>query len=178
MIKPDYYNILRVSREASKEDIKKAYRKLAIEVHPDKNKSSDAHERFVEINEAYLLLSDDEARAKYDNEFFSNLQYEDLFNSSVKDVFVDNDLNDWSKKAKMQAERYAKMTFENFFNLVAGVAKETGFQFGNVIIYMISGISLLSGIGFLIRSNIVLGVIFLTLGIGGQFLANNRWEKH
>ena len=78
----------------------------------------------------------------------------------------------------MQAERYAKMTFENFFNLVSGVAKETGFQFGNVVIYMISGISLLSGIGLLISSNIVLGVIFLSLGIGGQFLANNRWEKH
>ena len=69
MDKANYYEILGISSTATKEEIKKAYRKLALQYHPDKNKSPDAHERFIEINEAYLLLYDDEARAKYDREF-------------------------------------------------------------------------------------------------------------
>lgn len=64
--KKDYYEILGVSRDASQSDIKKAYRKLALKWHPDKNDSENAEERFKEINEAYEVLSDEEKRAKYD----------------------------------------------------------------------------------------------------------------
>lgn len=64
--KRDYYDILGVSRNASKEEIKKAYRKLALEWHPDRNKSSQAEAKFKEINEAYEILSDKEKRAAYD----------------------------------------------------------------------------------------------------------------
>jgi DnaJ-class molecular chaperone len=64
--KRDYYDVLGVSRNASLEEIKKAYRKLALEWHPDRNKSPQAEERFKEINEAYEVLSDPEKRAAYD----------------------------------------------------------------------------------------------------------------
>jgi len=64
--KRDYYDILGVSRNASLEEIKKAYRKLALEWHPDRNKSPEAEERFKEINEAYEVLSNPEKRAAYD----------------------------------------------------------------------------------------------------------------
>jgi len=62
----DYYDILGVSKNASKEEIKKAYRKLALEHHPDRNKSSDASEKFKEINEAYEVLSDHKKKETYD----------------------------------------------------------------------------------------------------------------
>jgi molecular chaperone DnaJ len=64
--KRDYYDVLGVSRTASKEEIKDAYRKLAMQYHPDRNKAPDAEEKFKEISEAYAVLSDDEKKAQYD----------------------------------------------------------------------------------------------------------------
>ncbi|MEM2210650.1 MAG: molecular chaperone DnaJ [Nitrososphaerales archaeon] len=64
--KRDYYEILGVPRNATKEEIKQAYRKLALQYHPDRNKSPDAEEKFKEISEAYAVLSDDEKRRQYD----------------------------------------------------------------------------------------------------------------
>jgi DnaJ-class molecular chaperone len=60
----DYYKILGVDKNASKDDIKKAFRKLAHEYHPDKNKGDD--KKFKEINEAYSILSDEAKRKQYD----------------------------------------------------------------------------------------------------------------
>lgn len=63
----DYYNILGVDKSASQEDIKKAYRKLAVKYHPDKNPDDkNAESRFKEISEAYEVLKDPEKRKKYD----------------------------------------------------------------------------------------------------------------
>ena len=64
--KRDYYDILGVSKRATDEQLKIAFRKKALEYHPDRNKSKDAEEKFKEINEAYQILSDSEKRAKYD----------------------------------------------------------------------------------------------------------------
>lgn len=64
--KRDYYEVLGVPRKATKEEIRQAYRKLALKYHPDRNKASDASDRFKEISEAYAILSDDQKRAQYD----------------------------------------------------------------------------------------------------------------
>ena len=67
MDKRDYYEILGVSKTATKDELKKAYRKLAIKYHPDKNPGDkDAEEKFKEAAEAYDVLSDDDKRARYD----------------------------------------------------------------------------------------------------------------
>ena len=75
----DYYNILGVSKDASQEDIKKAFKKLARKYHPDLNPNDpDAHRKFQEINEANEVLSDPEKRKKYD-EYGENWKHADEF---------------------------------------------------------------------------------------------------
>lgn len=65
--KRDYYEVLGVTRGAGEEDLKKAYRRLAIQFHPDRNPGDkEAEEKFKELNEAYQVLSDPERRAQYD----------------------------------------------------------------------------------------------------------------
>ena len=66
MSKRDYYEVLGLSKGASKDEIKKAYRKLARQYHPDVNNEPGADEKFKEISEAYEVLSDDEKKAHYD----------------------------------------------------------------------------------------------------------------
>ena len=67
MTKRDYYEVLGLKKEATPEEIKKAYRKLALKYHPDRNSSdSNAEDKFKEINEAYQVLSNPEKKAKYD----------------------------------------------------------------------------------------------------------------
>jgi molecular chaperone DnaJ len=66
MADQDYYTTLGVGRNANDEDIRKAFRKKAMEFHPDRNKSAGAEDKFKEINEAYQVLSDTKKRAQYD----------------------------------------------------------------------------------------------------------------
>ncbi|MBN2066186.1 MAG: molecular chaperone DnaJ [Candidatus Thermoplasmatota archaeon] len=92
MTKQDYYDILGVSKDASKAEIKKAYRKLALKYHPDKNKEAGSEEKFKEISEAYAVLYDDDKRKLYDtyghagiNQQFSR---EDIFRGAdFSDIF-------------------------------------------------------------------------------------------
>ncbi len=66
MAQRDYYEVLGVPKDASQDDLKQAFRRLARQYHPDVNKAADAEERFKEINEAFAVLSDEEKRAAYD----------------------------------------------------------------------------------------------------------------
>lgn len=92
--KRDYYEVLGIAKTSSKDEIKDTYRKLALQYHPDRNKSPEAEEKFKEISEAYAVLSDDEKRRQYDNlghaGFDQRYTTEDIFRGADFDsVFRD-----------------------------------------------------------------------------------------
>ena len=93
--KRDYYEVLGVSKTASDDEIKKAYRTLAKKYHPDLNKSADAPEKFKEVQEAYEVLSDSQKRTTYDNYGFDGLDNSGFnFNFQGFGNAADFDLND------------------------------------------------------------------------------------
>jgi len=88
MAKRDYYEVLGVERSAALSDIKKAYRKLALELHPDRNPNDPhAEEKFKEASEAYGVLSDQQKRALYDQYGHRGLQTQGQGFSDVQDIF-------------------------------------------------------------------------------------------
>ena len=105
--KRDYYEVLGVAREANVDDIKKAYRKLALQYHPDRNKAPDAEDKFKEISEAYAVLSDTEKRQKYDQFGHAGMEgysTSDIFNNFDPSIFRDMGFGD----------------YDNLFNLFFG----------------------------------------------------------
>jgi molecular chaperone DnaJ len=112
--KRDYYEVLGVSRGASKDEVKKSYRKLALKYHPDKNQGDKAAEdKFKEASEAYAVLSDDQKKSKYD-QFGHSMGgggFGGFENVNVNDVFGDVGLGD---------------IFESFFGGGGGRSQQRG----------------------------------------------------
>lgn len=94
MASTDYYQLLGLNKNATAAEIKKAYRKLAVKYHPDKNPGSkEAEERFKEINEAYAVLSDPEKKTQYDQ--FGSTGFHERY--SQEDIFRGFDVGDMFK---------------------------------------------------------------------------------
>ncbi|MBM6499044.1 DnaJ domain-containing protein [Flavobacterium macrobrachii] len=126
----NYYKTLGLNKNATIEEIKKAYRKLAFVYHPDHNKSENASFYFREITEAYEILKDSEKRKIYDEIFLGN-------NSKQ----VEERMNNWQNQAKKKATEYSEMDYDafknNLMNELALVAKHSG-NFG-CLIFIIFG---------------------------------------
>jgi molecular chaperone DnaJ len=104
MAKRDYYEVLGVDRNASQEEIKKAYRKLALKYHPDQNPNNkEAEEKFKEITEAYSVLSDNEKKALYDKYGHEGMNGFQGGNTDFSDIF------------SQFADIFGGGGFENFF---------------------------------------------------------------
>jgi DnaJ-class molecular chaperone len=128
MSNKDYYNILNIDKNASDEDIKKAYKKLALQYHPDKNQGNeDACEKFKEIGEAYGILSNKDKRSQYD------------IVGSVDDTFggVEDPFAVFNDIFRSHINNFMNMKYENDINLgnifsnMSGMP-EKSFPFGNV----------------------------------------------
>jgi DnaJ-domain-containing protein 1 len=132
----NYYSILYISENATELEIKKAYRKLALEWHPDKNKDIKAKEKFIEINEAYTILINEEKRANYNYLLNINRNKDKksiTFNETAKekeDIF-----KNWQRQAHKEAEIKSNTTFQEFYNSLEKVAEQASNGCGVVMAF-------------------------------------------
>ncbi len=133
--KRDYYEVLGLSRSASADEIRQAYRGLAKKLHPDINKSPDAEERFKEINEAYAVLSDENRRSSYDRFGHSGVQGMPMdFDFSFSDIFEDFfgfGMGMGSRRNRNAPRRGANLRYDlhlEFEQAVFGLEKELEFE--------------------------------------------------
>jgi molecular chaperone DnaJ len=127
MEKKDYYEILGIDHSASKEEIKKTYRKLALQYHPDKNKDKGAEEKFKEISEAYAVLYDDEKRKMYDQHGHAGIDQQ----YTSEDIFRGADFSDIFRGTGFNFNDI----FEQFFSRRNGFTQRPRDQRGNDIRY-------------------------------------------
>ncbi len=137
----DYYEVLEVEQGASQDKIKQAYRKLAFQYHPDRNRSDpEAVEKMKEINEAYAVLSDDQKRRRYDalRQQYGSYAYDRFRQSySEQDIFRGSDINQIFEE---MAKSFGFRGFEEVFRESYGQGFTTfAFRrpgvFGRVIIF-------------------------------------------
>ena len=125
MAKRDYYDVLGINKSASPEDIKSAYRKLAVKYHPDKNPGDkSAEDKFKEASEAYGILSDKSKKENYDNfghaafenggggqggfGGFSGADFSDIF----EDFFVDFGVNRRTSRGRSSSNRWSDLRYD------------------------------------------------------------------
>jgi len=136
MTQRDYYEVLGVPQNATPDDLKSAFRRLARQYHPDVNREPDAEERFKEINEAYAMLSDDQKRSAYDRfghagvrgaggspDFSVNFDFSDIFG----DLFGFGGFGRTSTQSRNAPRRGGDLQYRldlSFEEAVFGVEKE------------------------------------------------------
>lgn len=108
----NYYKILSLSPSASISDIKKAYRALALQFHPDKNKQSDAAFKFIEITEAYEVLRDPEKRKQFDVIYEKYFRREKVIIPDTGEF--ENEKSQWQQYGKSKAKEYSAIDFDEF----------------------------------------------------------------
>lgn len=167
----DYYSLLELQEKATQEDVKIAFREQALKWHPDQNVGTDTNKRMQEINEAYLILKDPEARARYNIEYtlFQRTQQKEQFQQQQKTprekakpsqqqksnkgyssyeypnyTIQDDILYKWINNARKQAVDLAKQTIEDFKGMASAGLKAAA-----------------EGAGYQLIAQIAIGIMFI-----------------
>ncbi len=136
----NYYDILGVSKTAEKAEIKKAYKKLALQYHPDRNKETGAEERFAKIAEAYDVLSNDEKRRQYD-------QFGSYDNSSFQNQYNNGQYYSGFNQADVQFAKFSDLPLiSKILIIIALIALSV------VIIFVVFIYALVKLIAFVLNS--------------------------
>lgn len=155
----DYYSILEIPKSVTQAEIKLAFKTQAIKWHPDKNIGTDTTFKMQEINEAYLILKDIDARRRYDIEYskfkefkeqtqyqYAEKKYEKQENTKTKSRSYEYEVEDetlekWMQNARRQAVDLAKQTLKEIADLSVEATKQAGSKMFQMLIYYgISGL--------------------------------------
>jgi curved DNA-binding protein CbpA len=176
----DYYELFDIEQDASNEEIKKAFRKKANFWHPDRNPGKDTTKEMQLINEAYLILKDDDARKRYDFEY---IRFSSFRQQKKKETEKGESQNEQTKKTD-ESTKYTDQTFKekeasyeykdysifdetlkqwmtNAKKQAVEMAKETIKEFGNIAMVGITESAKGAGQGLIIQ--VCIGVLFLLI---------------
>ena len=133
---PTYYEILGVAQNSTINEIKRAYRRLAFKWHPDKNSAPEAQAMFIQVHEAYAILSNAASRKAYDQQLDSTGQ---------KMSDLDEKMRSYSSYAREEALKFAKYNFDDFVSSVKKSSKVAGkiigkSVFNSIFLYIIGGV--------------------------------------
>ena len=165
----NYYKILAINPDVSIQDVKKAYRKLALQYHPDKNKNPNAHEKFIEITEAYEVLRDSSQRAIYDAQFKQSFGEQTTTNENKQTYQAQQEY--WSNRGRSKAQEYASIQYEEFARILL---KEISIGVGyipnlfTILLSVVGGVTMLSLLASTTDSDIEF-TFFILLMAGGLF---------
>lgn len=143
----NYYEILKIQNNASKNEINTAFRNQAKAYHPDLNKGEDAKQKIIEVFEAYQVLKDDNKRMIYDRQFIRKSKIE-----------PDNVFNDWIKNVKEEAEKYSEKDFKVFSEEVLEKIKNVTVFTTKILYYF--GLLLLCGLASMVLSLILRSFLY------------------
>lgn len=172
MIK-DYYSVLGISSRASITEVKKAYRKLVLQYHPDQNKSESAEQTFIEITEAYEVLADPNKRAEYDQLYH---WFYETASPKGKEVQTETATkqNEWTEYGHKKAKEYSSISVDELSRRILKELSVGASYLPNVIaigIVILVAIIILSNIPDLGEEFPGLVLIILAMVIGLGFLA-------
>ncbi len=164
----NYYRTLGLTRHCTEAEIKAAYKELAKKWHPDKNKSVNAHDMFIEIHEAYEILSNPIKRASYDELFSENNSI-----ALVNKEFKQKQHDDFVKEAKQRAQNVSRMNIDSFLeNLFLS------FDYLKAFFWGILGVSIIGVAIFIAIDGHIGDAIFpILFGIGFLKIANDYLKK-
>lgn len=150
----NYYSILGVSRNASVQEIKQAFRKLAVKYHPDKSNDSSTASKFIEITEAYEVLRDLQKKQQYD------VYYDKYFVSTTVLVAPLAQKQAWERYGETKAKEYASMSYDDFDRLVDEIKLVTSYTPNFLFVALCAGGGIM-GIWVIDKIDAIIGLFMI-----------------
>lgn len=158
----DYYEILEIEFGADITTVKKAYRRLALKYHPDRNKAPDASQQFIEITEAYEVLNNDIKKSQYDKLYLSYFRTQSQKTDFKEDLKTDK-TQEWTNYGKKKAEEYASMKYDDFADRIIDELRLGISYTPNIIFILICVAGVVSSFFVMAKVSGIFGLLMLIM---------------